>query len=74
MDAGADGEVLGVDVTLTPSETVLILRRRMKLTQDEFGKLVGVCGKTVQHWELGQEPRRPVLDKLEILEQRQAEQ
>lgn len=59
-------------MTLTPSEKVLILRRRMKLTQDEFGKLLGVTGKSVQNWELGQTPRRPVLDKVEILEQRHA--
>lgn len=58
-------------MTLTPSETVLILRRRMNLSQPEFGKLLGVCGKTVQHWELGESsPRGSVRERLEILVQR----
>jgi len=60
---------------LTPSETMLILRRRMKMTQGEFGKLLGVTGKTVQYWELGKVGiSRSVLNKLEILKQRQLEE
>jgi DNA-binding transcriptional regulator YiaG len=57
-------------MTLTPSEKVLILRRRMKLTQDEFGKLLGVSGKTVQFWELGRAPKAAMMEKVEILGKR----
>lgn len=58
-------------MTLTPSETVLILRRRMKLTQAEFGKLLGVSWKTVQHWELGNHKiKQSVIEKLEVIEAR----
>lgn len=60
-------------VELTPAEKVLILRRRMKLSQDKFGELLGVCGKTIQHIELGKVGvSASVNEKLQIVEQRQS--
>lgn len=59
-------------MTLTASERILILRRRMKLSQAEFGELLGVTSKTVQNWELGKtEPVQAVFERLKVLEQRQ---
>lgn len=34
--------------------TVTTIRKRMKLTQKELGKLMNVTQRTISHWELGQ--------------------
>lgn len=61
-------------VDLTTGEYVLWLRRRMKLTQAEFGKLLDTCGATIKNWELGRtNPRPEDVEKLAILEQRREE-
>lgn len=63
------GWILTIEVTI--GEYVLWLRRRMKLTQVEFGKLLDTCGDTIKNWELGKtEPQLADIGKLAILEQR----
>lgn len=58
-------------VDLTTGEYVLWLRRRMKLTQAEFGKLLDTCAATIKNWEIGKTtPRNADVEKLGILEAR----
>jgi DNA-binding XRE family transcriptional regulator len=37
-------------------------RKEKKLTQEQFGKKVGVSGKTIHHYEIGK--RQPSLEML----------
>jgi DNA-binding transcriptional regulator YiaG len=47
------------------------LRRKLKLTQEEFGRRVGVSWRTVARWESGESaPRKNVREKIELLERR----
>jgi transcriptional regulator with XRE-family HTH domain len=40
-------------------------RRRLKLSAADYGKLVGVAGLTIYHWEAGKSrPRKAQLDSL----------
>lgn len=57
---------------LTPAEYVLIVRRRLELTQEEFGKLIGVCGKTVNNLEIGKVfTRGKTMERIKMLADRQ---
>lgn len=59
-------------MNLTLGERVLILRRRMGLGQKEFGKLLGVTGRTVYNLEHEEGRIKPtMMNKLQIMEQRQ---
>ena len=59
-------------MTLTVGERVLIIRRRSRLSQKEFGNLLDVCGDTVKNWELGKtKPTAKDVEKLAVLEARQ---
>lgn len=42
-------------------------RKKMKLTQEEFGKMLGVSGKTVSNWETTGNIPTPMRAKLENL-------
>ena len=49
----ADGEGDALQGLRFSPRSVRAQRRRLKLSAQEFGKLVGVSGQTVYHWEQG---------------------
>ena len=56
---------------LTPAEYVLIVRRRMKLTQVELSKLIGVTSKTIDNLENGRVlTKGKTLDRIKLLADR----
>lgn len=46
---------------------IKIGRKKLKMTQGQFGKLVGVCGVTVHRWEKG--VRKPSVEEIKTIAQ-----
>ena len=42
-------------------------RKDMKLSTAEFGELLGVSGRTIEHWEQGRKPNKSALMLLSEL-------
>ena len=46
------------------AKNVRSLRRKLKLTQEALGRLIGVTGNTVARWERGEVRIRPTIARL----------